>query len=321
MKWEMGEGEQPSSPQGHTNLIINYLPQSLTDEEFRSMFLSIGPIKNSKVIRDKQTGYSYGFGFIDYTNPADAARAIESLNGLQLQNKRIKVAYSRPGGEEIKGANLYITNVPRHWKNEQLQEFFSQFGSIVSCRVIIDDRTGFSKGIGFILFDHREDAEKAIDAMNGKIPDGGEMPMLVKRADDNAKKVRPPPVQFLPAPPMAGRYPHGPMRNMGNRFSRYNPMGGSNYSGGPPMGTGGPGGPYILYVYNIGENANEQMLYHMFSAYGNVQKVNVIYDSQRQKCKGYGFVTMTNYVEAENAISCLNGYRLQGRELQVSYKK
>lgn len=315
---EQMELQQGMSSSQQTNLIINYLPQSLTDEEFRSMFLSIGPIKNAKIIRDKPTGYSYGFGFIDYQSPTDAQRAIESLNGLQLQNKKMKVAYSRQGGDEIKGANLYVTNVPKHWKVEQLQAAFAQFGKIVQARIISDERTGFSKGVGFVLFDLKEEAEAATCGMNGKVPEGGEMPMIVKRADDNAKKVRPPPVQFLPAPPqMSGRYPHGPMRNMGNRFTRYNPMGGSNY-GGPPMDGAGP---FILYVYNIGNEANERMLFQLFSPYGNVLKVNVIYDNQKGKCKGYGFVTMSTWEEAENAIGCLNGYWINGRELQVSYKK
>jgi protein sex-lethal len=60
-----------------------------------------------------QTGYSYGFGFVNYTNEEDAEKAINTLNGLQVQNKRIKVSYARPSSEDIKETNLYITNLPR----------------------------------------------------------------------------------------------------------------------------------------------------------------------------------------------------------------
>jgi protein sex-lethal len=60
-----------------------------------------------------QTGYSYGFGFVNYTSEDDALRAITTLNGLQVQNKRIKVSYARPSSEDIKDTNLYITNLPR----------------------------------------------------------------------------------------------------------------------------------------------------------------------------------------------------------------
>jgi len=47
------------------------------------------------VVRDRATGYSYGFGFIDYATEDEAARAVNALNGSQLQHKRIKVAFSR----------------------------------------------------------------------------------------------------------------------------------------------------------------------------------------------------------------------------------
>lgn len=61
-----------------------------------------------------QTGYSYGFGFVNYAKAEDAATAISTLNGLQVQNKRLKVSFARPSGEEIKETNLYVTNLPRY---------------------------------------------------------------------------------------------------------------------------------------------------------------------------------------------------------------
>ena len=67
-----------------TNLIINYLPQSMSDEEFSQLFTNIGPVTSAKIVRNKANNYSYGFGFVDYTTPADAERAIQTLNGLQV---------------------------------------------------------------------------------------------------------------------------------------------------------------------------------------------------------------------------------------------
>jgi protein sex-lethal len=60
-----------------------------------------------------QTGYSFGFGFVEYHKPEDAAKAILQLNNLPVQHKRIKVSYARPPGEDIKETNLYIQNIPR----------------------------------------------------------------------------------------------------------------------------------------------------------------------------------------------------------------
>lgn len=61
----------------------------------------------------QQTGYSFGFGFVEYQKPEDAAKAILQLNNLPVQHKRIKVSYARPPGEDIKETNLYIQNIPR----------------------------------------------------------------------------------------------------------------------------------------------------------------------------------------------------------------
>ncbi|KAK0063450.1 ELAV-like protein 2 [Biomphalaria pfeifferi] len=303
-----------------TNLIINYLPQTLSDDEFRSMFLSVGPIKSSKIVRDKATGYSYGFGFVDFQHAADAQRAIETLSGLQLQNKRIKVALARPGGDQIKGANLYIRNLPVHWKETELNKIFEPFGKIIQSRVLVDLATGVSKRVGFVLYDTRDEADAAIKCLSGKTPDGCTEPIMIKFADDNTKKIKQGAVQYVPIPNFAAP---GPMRNQMNRFQRFNPMAGS-FNGSPGVPQAQQGGPtsrcYTLFVYNIGFQATDRTLWQLFSPFGTVQKVNIMLDHEKNQCKGYGFVTMTNYQEAQNAINCLNGYFFQGRVLQVSFK-
>ena len=76
---------------------------------------------------------------------------------------------------------------------------------------------------------------------------------------------------------------------------------------------------YTLFAYNIGFQATDRTLWQLFSPFGTVQKVNIMLDHEKNQCKGYGFVTMTNYQEALNAINCLNGYPYQGRVLQASF--
>ena len=75
-----------------TNLIINYLPQNMSDMELYSLFAECGPIQSAKIMRDKSSGYSFGYGFVQYEDPRAASAAIETLNGMQVApNKRIKV--------------------------------------------------------------------------------------------------------------------------------------------------------------------------------------------------------------------------------------
>jgi RNA recognition motif-containing protein len=150
-----------------TNLIVNYLPQNLTDEEFRALFSKFGNVTASKVVRDRATGYSYGFGFIDYATEEEAERAIAGLNGTQLQHKRLKVAFSRQG-DNIKGANLYIRNLPRMATVAEVERAYAPYGDIIQTRVLADTSTGESKGVGFVLFSTKEQAERAMIATDGK---------------------------------------------------------------------------------------------------------------------------------------------------------
>ena len=362
-----------------TNLIINYLPQVWTDDELYEMFSQAGHVKSAKVVVDKTTGFSYGFGFVNYGTPEEAQHAIDTLNGTKVLNKTIKVALARPPGENTRGSNLYVRNVPMHYTETELQQLFESFGTLVQTRVLYDQTTGQSKGVGFVLFEKKADAENAMAQMSNMTPAGGTQPLIIKFADDNAKKVRPP-AQYGAGGGYGGRgggmgvggmgmgygrgggMGAGPMRGPGTRM-RYNPMGAGNQGGGygaggyggggygggarGGRGGGGPRGPnqnqfnpqqqqqtqqiptgnqgdvggFILFVYNIGPNATEQELYDLCCHYGTILRVNVIWDSQKNMCKGYGFVTMSTKEEADYAISCLNGMYYNGQTLQVSHKK
>ena len=394
-----------------TNLIINYLPQNLTDDEFKSMFLSLGPLASCKVVRDKATGMSYGFGFVEFIHESDASRAVCSLDGLHMQNKRIKVAHANKNEDgEDKGTNIYIKNIPKDYTEKELNEVFKPYGTITQSKILMDMQTGESRTVGFVAYETREQAECAITALNGKSPPGSQFPLYLKFADDPEKKKQkatlqsPPQVQNWSAGPTpANRFPNpgtgGPMRNaVGNKF-RFNPMsstngtatagigmGGGNYNanavgsgpgpgsypspggyqggGGGGFGSGAPGsypgntfaglnnfaagltgaagvqtgqmghqgggmggdqsaagpGPYALFVYNIGNDAEERELWALFTPFGKVQKVALVYDDAK-KCKGFGFVTMVNYHDANNAIHCLDGTYYKDRILSVSFKK
>lgn len=340
-------------------LIVNYLPQSLTDVEFQTMFSSVGQLVSSKIVRERSTGYSYGFGFVEYATEMDAANAIQAMNGIQLQNKVIKVAYSRQG--RIKGANLYVRGLPMPCTAIELEQLFSPYGEIVQSRVLTDPNTGVSRGVGFVLFALREQAECAVAALNNVTPHGFPDPLVVQFAEDTAKKqhekraggavpinnpVQPqslfPGYQFggyeyggYPqgfgnnygmTAPAAGNFT-GPVRNQMSKQQRFNPMakGGRGGGRGGRQGAGGTGGKggnlgHIIFAYNIGPNTSESQLWELFAAYGTVLKSDVIRDPATNAGRGYGFVTMPNYEEAQFAIQSLNGYCYSTKPLQVSFK-
>ncbi|XP_063220361.1 ELAV-like protein 1 isoform X7 [Bacillus rossius redtenbacheri] len=331
-------GQQEESK---TNLIVNYLPQTMTQEEIRSLFSSIGEVESCKLIRDKVTGQSLGYGFVNYHRPEDAEKAINTLNGLRLQNKTIKVSYARPSSEAIKGANLYVSGLPKNMTQQDLENLFSPYGRIITSRILCDNITGLSKGVGFIRFDQRIEAERAIQELNGTIPKGSTEPITVKFANNpsNNNKAIPPIAAYLA--PQARRF-GGPIHHPTGRFryiplsplsstgktmlainkglQRYSPLAGDLLANSMLPGNAMNGSGWCIFVYNLAPETEENVLWQLFGPFGAVQSVKVIRDLQTNKCKGFGFVTMTNYDEAVVAIQSLNGYTLGNRVLQVSFK-
>ena len=94
-------------------------------------------------------------------------------------------------------------------------------------------------------------------------------------------------------------------------------MGANNFVAGNAVSGSG----YCLFVYNLAPETEENVLWQLFGPFGAVQNVKVVRDYTTLKCKGFGFVTMTNYEEALMAIHALNGIALGDRVLQVSFKK
>jgi len=167
-----------------TNLIVNYLPQTLNDDEFRLMFTSIGPIYSCRIMRDKRTGYSFGYGFVNYVKTQDATQAIATLNGKNIQNKQIKVALARPSGEDIKHANLYVKGISKDMTRNELTALFQPYGEIIQSKILVDQYTGYSKGAGFVLYSRRSEADAAIQALHNTKPPGFADFLSVKRAKD-----------------------------------------------------------------------------------------------------------------------------------------
>lgn len=79
----VGAGDQVEYDK--TKLIVNYIPQFATEEDLALIFTPIGRVESIKIMRDYNTGYSFGFGFVKYFTPEDAAKAIQQINGMNYK--------------------------------------------------------------------------------------------------------------------------------------------------------------------------------------------------------------------------------------------
>ena len=81
------------------NIYIGNLPYDLSDDELRDLFGQFGEIASASVIRDRETGRSKGFGFVEMPSEAAGDEAIGSLHDTELKGRKIVVNQARPRQE------------------------------------------------------------------------------------------------------------------------------------------------------------------------------------------------------------------------------
>ena len=80
----------------NTKLYVGGLSYSVTDEQLRQLFASHGTVQSAKVITDKYTDRSRGFGFVEMSTQEEAEKAIAALNGTQLDGRSLTVNIAKP---------------------------------------------------------------------------------------------------------------------------------------------------------------------------------------------------------------------------------
>ncbi|XP_047333230.1 polyadenylate-binding protein 2-like [Impatiens glandulifera] len=153
-----------------TSLYVGDLEQSVTDSQLYDVFNQYGQVVSVRVCRDLATRRSLGYGYVNYSNPIDAARAIDQLNFTPLNGKPIRIMYSRrdPSNRKSGSGNIFIKNLDKSIDHKALHDTFSQFGTILSCKVATDP-SGQSKGYGFVQYDSEDAAQLAIVKLNGML--------------------------------------------------------------------------------------------------------------------------------------------------------
>lgn len=78
------------------NIYVSNLPYRVGDEELREIFAPYGEISRAKVVKDKDTNRSKGFGFVEMSNDDEGKTAIDALNGKDVGGRAIRVSQARP---------------------------------------------------------------------------------------------------------------------------------------------------------------------------------------------------------------------------------
>jgi CUG-BP- and ETR3-like factor len=248
-----------------SNLIVNYFPASVTDDEFREMFAAHGTMTNSKIIRDRSSGISLGYGFVKFNTDEMAAAAVKALNGKDWGSKKMKVAIARPEGQAPQGnSDLYGCNFDIMLSEDEISKIFQEHGAVNDI-TIFKDGSGNSRGVVHARMATVIDAKKAIEGLHGTIRPGAKNPLIVKEWTSKSKmteeqslqkqmgqmgdrNIPPYPSPYGPpmgGPPSSGGFGgYGPARGRGGRYDEPPPRGGYGSPYGPPRGASYGRGPY-----------------------------------------------------------------------------
>lgn len=182
------------------SLFVHSLSETVTTESLTSLFSQFYPLKHATVVHDPVTKRSKGYGFATFADSEDAQKALDALNGFQFEGRKIKIEVAEPRHrsgkdeennakekshsadlesgrlrstpEQKKPLKLIIRNLPWTIKEpEQLADLFRSYGKVKYATIPVK-KPGLSAGFGFVLLRGRKNAEKALDAMNGKEIEG-----------------------------------------------------------------------------------------------------------------------------------------------------
>ncbi|XP_041028703.1 29 kDa ribonucleoprotein A, chloroplastic-like [Juglans microcarpa x Juglans regia] len=184
-------------------------------------------------------------------------------------------------GDEVRFSpdpKLFVGNLPFSVDSAQLAGLFERAGNVEMVEVIYDKTTGRSRGFGFVTMSTVEEVDAAAQQFNGYELEG--------------RALR---VNSGPPPP---RREDSSFRSNG---------------GGPGFGAG-----HRVHVGNLAWDVDDLALESLFTEQGKVVEARVVYDRESGRSRGFGFVTYSSAIGANNAIESLNGVDLNGRALRVS---
>lgn len=142
-------------------------------------------VVSAKVIRNKQTGQSEGYGFVEFYTRGTAEKVLQNYNGTMMPNTdqafrlnwaTFSAGERRSGSGSGAGAgsdatsdlSIFVGDLAIDVTDAMLQETFaSRFSSIKGAKVVIDSNTGRSKGYGFVRFSDENERTRAMTEMNG----------------------------------------------------------------------------------------------------------------------------------------------------------
>merc|ERR1711881_495652 len=275
---------------GVGNVFIKNLDKAIDNKAMYDTFSAFGNILSCKVAQDPSNGESKGYGFVHFETEEAAVNAIQKVNGMLLNGKKVFVGRFVPrkdreielGEKAKKFTNVFIKNLSEDVEEATLLELFEKYGKITSLKVMKgnDGDDTKSKGFGFVSYEDSVHAEAACDDLNGKEIEG--KPIYVGRAQKKAER----------------------QAELKKKFEALKMERMTRYQG------------VNLYVKNLDDTIDDERLRQEFAPFGTITSAKVMYEEGRSR--GFGFVCFSSPEEATKAVTEMNGRIIVSKPLYVA---
>lgn len=266
----------------------------VTEALLREVFQSTGLVEGCKLIRKEKSSY----GFVDYYDRRSAALAILTLNGKQIFGQLIRVNWAYASGQREDTTdhfNIFVGDLSPEVTDSALFAFFSGYSSCSDARVMWDQKTGRSRGYGFVSFRNQQDAQSAINDLNGQWL--GSRQIRCNWATKGASN---------------GEQQTSDSKNVADLTNNLTEDGKEKANEDAPENN-----PQYrtVYVGNLAHEVTQDVLHRLFHALG----AGAIEEVRIQLGKGFGFVRYSSHTEAALAIQMGNGRILGDKPIKCSW--
>ncbi|OMO63173.1 hypothetical protein COLO4_32684 [Corchorus olitorius] len=293
--------QQGSNPDDVKTIWVGDLVHWMDETYLHGCFSHTGEVSSVKIIRNKQTGQSEGYGFVEFYSRAAAEKVLQSYNGSIMPNTEqpfrlnwatfsVNERRSEPGSD----LSIFVGDLAADVTDTMLHDTFSsRYQSIKGAKVVIDSNTGRSKGYGFVRFGDENEKSRAMTEMNGVYCSS--RPMRIGVA----------------TPKKASGYQQ-------QYSSQALVLAGGGHASNGALAQGSQSdnsdsNNATIFVGGLDSDITDDDLRQPFSQFGEIISVKI------PSGKGCGFVQFANRKNAEEAIQSLNGTTIGKQTVRLAW--
>ncbi|KAI4192386.1 MAG: hypothetical protein LQ346_004335 [Caloplaca aetnensis] len=185
------------------NLFIGNLSWNVDEEWLSREFEQFGELKSVRIVTDRETGRSRGFGYVEFVNPSHGVKAHKDMKGAEIDGRALNVDFAeskkdKPAaggfkerankyGDQVNepSSTIFCANLAFEASEDDISNAFGELAPIKAVRIPTDMNTGQAKGIAYVQFNSVEDATTAFEGMSGAVIAG--RPIRVDYATDKPR--------------------------------------------------------------------------------------------------------------------------------------